>query len=144
MRSWVLPSRGSPDPRIGCWGDVALKKTLRKKKGKRKKQNFFEKPAEEKKEGEESTVESEAELPKNETKPEPPKIEYDYEWKVKKRKVNLKIRSMGSDIRPLTKAQKKQSSTVLMELDEADRAIRATAHAFNDLEAYILEHRPML
>lgn len=103
-----------------------------------------ENAAEEKKETEESTIESEAGVPKNDTKPVPPKIEYDYEWKVKKRKVTLKIRSMGSDIRPLTKAQKKDSATVLMELDEADRAIRATAHAFNDLEAYILEHRPML
>jgi len=51
---------------------------------------------------------------------------------------------LGSDIIPLTKAQKKQSNKILLELDEADRAIRETAHAFNDLEAYILEHRPML
>merc|ERR1712108_74686 len=52
--------------------------------------------------------------------------------------------SLGSDIRKMGVDHKKASSKVLLELDEADRAIRETAAAFNDLEGYILEHRPML
>jgi len=117
--------------------------TEEEKKDEEKTEEKTEEGAGEESKGDE-TVEKTDDAAKNETKPEPPKIEYDYEWKVKKRKVTLKIRSLGSDVRPLTREQKKQSNKVLMELDEADRAIRETAHAFNDLEAYILEHRPML
>merc|ERR1719204_2914455 len=38
----------------------------------------------------------------------------------------------------------RNSTKVLLELDEADQAIRDTAAALNDLEAFVLERRPML
>merc|ERR1739838_1190201 len=79
------------------------------------------------------------------TTTEEPKIEYDYVWKVQKRKVTLKIRAMGAvDVRPMGKTEIKNSTKVLLELDEADRAIRDTAAALNDLESFVLERRPLL
>merc|ERR1711972_302366 len=71
-------------------------------------------------------------------------IEYEYIWKTQKRKVTLKIRPMGSDVKPMNKTNMRNSTKVLLELDEADQAIRDTAAALNDLEAFVLERRPML
>jgi hypoxia up-regulated 1 len=79
------------------------------------------------------------------TTTEEPKIEYDYVWKVQKRKVTLKVRAMGAvDVRPMGKTEIKNSTKVLLELDEADQAIRDTAAALNDLESFVLERRPLL
>merc|ERR1712038_346857 len=76
---------------------------------------------------------------------EPPKVEYDYIWKAQKRKVTLKIRALGAvDVRPMNKTDMKNSTKVLLELDEADQAIRDTAAALNDLESFVLERRPLL
>merc|ERR1712038_1479435 len=76
---------------------------------------------------------------------EPPKVEYDYIWKAQKRKVTLKVRAMGAvDVRPMGKTEIKNSTKVLLELDEADQAIRDTAAALNDLESFVLERRPLL
>jgi len=71
-------------------------------------------------------------------------IEYDYEWQTKKRKVVLHIRKLGADIIVMNRTQKRNSTQVLIDLDDADQAIRDTAEAFNSLEAFILEHRPYL
>merc|ERR1719373_1415598 len=77
--------------------------------------------------------------------PEETKIEYDYVWKTQKRKITLKIRTMGAiDVRPMNKTDMKNSTKVLLELDEADQAIRDTAAALNDLESFVLERRPLL
>jgi len=74
-----------------------------------------------------------------------PKIEYDYVWKTQKRKVTLKIRALGAvDVRTMNKTDMKNSTKVLLELDEADQAIRDTAAALNDLESFVLERRPLL
>merc|ERR1711953_1259130 len=90
--------------------------------------------------GSEETTEAE-----ETTTTEEPKIEYDYVWKVQKLKVTLKIRAMGAvDVRPMNKTEIKNSTKVLLELDEADQAIRDTAAALNDLEAFVLERRPLL
>merc|ERR1711973_938292 len=79
------------------------------------------------------------------TTTEEPKIEYDYVWKTQKRKITLKIRAMGAvDVRPMGKTEMKNSTKVLLELDEADQAIRDTAAALNDLESFVLERRPLL
>merc|ERR1711879_183028 len=57
----------------------------------------------------------------------------------------LKIRAMGAvDVRPMGKDEIKNSTKVLLELDEADQAIRDTAAALNDLESFVLERRPLL
>merc|ERR1711879_880304 len=57
----------------------------------------------------------------------------------------LKIRAMGAvDVRPMGKTEIKNSTKVLLELDEADQAIRDTAAALNDLESFVLERRPLL
>lgn len=79
------------------------------------------------------------------TTTEEPKIEYDYVWKVQKRKVTLKIRALGAeDIQSMDKTAMKNSTKVLLELDEADQAVRDTAAAMNDLESFVLERRPLL
>eukprot|EP00494_Astrolonche_serrata_P024497 UN24755 len=88
--------------------------------------------------------EKEWELPANVTYgPEPePIIEYDYEWKIQKQKVPLKIKLLPIDVQPMNKTNRKDSIKVLIDLDDADRAVAETAEAFNDLESYVLEHRP--
>jgi len=91
----------------------------------------------------EATAEETAEKEETTTTTEAP-IEYEYVWKTQKRKVNLKIRAMGPDVRPMNKTDMRNSTKVLLELDEADQAIRDTAAALNDLEAFVLERRPML
>eukprot|EP00493_Phyllostaurus_siculus_P021485 UN21812 len=103
--------------------------------------------------GETSEESAESETPaaeesaaaENATEPEETKIEYDYVWKTQKRKITLKIRTMGAiDVRPMNKTDMKNSTKVLLELDEADQAIRDTAAALNDLESFVLERRPLL
>jgi len=103
--------------------------------------------------GETSEESAESEAPtaeesaaaENATEPEETKIEYDYVWKTQKRKITLKIRTMGAnDVRPMDKTDMKNSTKVLLELDEADQAIRDTAAALNDLESFVLERRPLL
>jgi len=103
--------------------------------------------------GETSEESAESETPaaeesaaaENATEPEETKIEYDYVWKTQKRKITLKIRTMGAiDVRPMNKIDMKNSTKVLLELDEADQAIRDTAAALNDLESFVLERRPLL
>jgi len=44
----------------------------------------------------------------------------------------------------MNKTDMKNSTKVLLELDEADQAIRDTAVALNDLESFVLERRPLL
>eukprot|EP00492_Amphilonche_elongata_P002563 TRINITY_DN280_c0_g1_i7.p1 TRINITY_DN280_c0_g1~~TRINITY_DN280_c0_g1_i7.p1 ORF type:complete len:211 (+),score=61.49 TRINITY_DN280_c0_g1_i7:703-1335(+) len=52
---------------------------------------------------------------------------------------------MGAeDVRPMDKVAKKNATKTLLELDEADQAIRDTAAALNDLESFVLERRPLL
>merc|ERR1739838_601173 len=103
--------------------------------------------------GETSEESAESETPaaeesaaaENATEPEETKIEYDYVWETQKRKITLKIRTMGAiDVRPMNKIDMKNSTKVLLELDEADQAIRDTAAALNDLESFVLERRPLL
>merc|ERR1711879_750298 len=96
--------------------------------------------------GEESSAggeKKEEEATTTTTTTEPP-IQYENVWKTQKRKVPLKIRAMGADVKPMSKTDLRNSTKVLLELDEADQAIRDTAAAPNDLEAFVLERRTLL
>jgi len=75
---------------------------------------------------------------------EKPKIEYDYEWQVQKKKVVLKIRALGADVKSMSREDIKKSHQTLLDLDDADEAIRDTSESFNTLETFILERRPYL
>lgn len=70
--------------------------------------------------------------------------EYYHRWKIGKVQLKLKIKSVGSDVIPMSDNDINKSKLILLDFYKRDYIFQEISHNFNDLETFILQSRYFL